>query len=159
MPADLGDSSKPGGRGAESWLMHASAEWTDVHMEDSADDVAAASLAAFADLGGLAPAAWTGRRWVCADTEPALERGCAWDGALCLGLCGDWLHSSKVGGVWRNGQTAGAACAAIDLTVGAALSCAIDGHKESGTCNLFRKVFARGCGVPRGGLVPVLCSA
>ena len=98
------DSSKPGRSGAETWLLHASAEWTDAHMEDSADDVAVALLAAFADLGGPAPAAWTAHRWRYADTEPALELGCAWDAALGLGLCGDWLHGGKVEGAWRSGQ-------------------------------------------------------
>ena len=98
------DSSKPGRSCAETWLLHASAEWTDAHMEDSADDVAAALLAAFADLGGPAPAAWTAHRWRYADTEPALELGCAWDAALGLGLCGDWLHGGKVEGAWRSGQ-------------------------------------------------------
>lgn len=98
------DSSKPGRSGAETWLLHASAAWTDVHMEDSADDVAAALLAAFADLGGPAPAAWTAHRWRYADTEPALQLGCAWDAALGLGLCGDWLHGGQVEGAWRSGQ-------------------------------------------------------
>lgn len=98
------DSSKPGRSGTETWLLHASAEWTGAHMEDSADDVAAALLAAFAQFGGPAPAAWTAHRWRYADTEPALELGCAWDAALGLGLCGDWLHGGKVEGAWRSGQ-------------------------------------------------------
>ena len=98
------DSSKPGRSGAEIWLLHASAAWTDAHMEDSADDVAAVLLAAFAHLGGPAPAAWTAHRWRYADTEPALELGCAWDAELGLGLCGDWVHGGKVEGAWRSGQ-------------------------------------------------------
>ncbi|RYF53658.1 MAG: FAD-dependent oxidoreductase, partial [Comamonadaceae bacterium] len=72
------DSSKPGrapAQGAETWLLHASAEWSEAHMEDSAESVTSALLAAFAAVSGAsgsAPLAATAHRWRYADTEPAL---------------------------------------------------------------------------------------
>ncbi|MES2925641.1 MAG: NAD(P)-binding protein [Pseudomonadota bacterium] len=98
------DSSKPGRTGQETWLLHASAEWSEAHIEDSAEAVTAALLAAFAALGGPAPLAATAHRWRYADTEPALTQGSWWDAQMRLGLCGDWLHGGKVEGAWLSGR-------------------------------------------------------
>ena len=98
------DSSKPGRTGQETWLLHASPEWSEAHIEDSAEAVTAAMLAAFAALGGPAPLAATAHRWRYADTEPALTQGSWWDAQMRLGLCGDWLHGGKVEGAWLSGR-------------------------------------------------------
>ncbi|RKR66004.1 hypothetical protein C8C94_0446 [Acidovorax sp. 94] len=98
------DSSKPGRTGQETWLLHASPEWSEAHIEDSAEAVTAALLAAFAALGGPAPLAATAHRWRYADTEPALTQGSWWDAQMRLGLCGDWLHGGKVEGAWLSGR-------------------------------------------------------
>jgi predicted NAD/FAD-dependent oxidoreductase len=98
------DSSKPGRTGQETWLLHASPEWSEAHIEESAEAVTAALLAAFAALGGLAPLAATAHRWRYADTEPALTQGSWWDAQMRLGLCGDWLHGGKVEGAWLSGR-------------------------------------------------------
>ena len=98
------DSSKPGRTGQETWLLHASPEWSEAHIEDSAEAVTTALLAAFAALGGPAPLAATAHRWRYADTEPALTRGSWWDAQMRLGLCGDWLHGGKVEGAWLSGR-------------------------------------------------------
>ena len=98
------DSSKPGRTGQEAWLLHASPEWSEAHIEDSADAVTAALLAAFAALGGPAPVASTAHRLRYADTEPALTQGSWWDAQMRLGLCGDWLHGGKVEGAWLSGR-------------------------------------------------------
>ena len=98
------DSSKPGRTGPETWLLHASAEWSDAHMEDDADAVMAALIAAFVALGGPAPLAATAHRWRYADTEPARTMGSWWDASLRLGMCGDWLNGGKVEGAWLSGR-------------------------------------------------------
>ncbi len=98
------DSSKPGRTGQETWLLHASAEWSEAHIEDSAEAVTTALLTAFAALGGPAPLAATAHRWRYADTEPALTQGSWWDAQMRLGLCGDWLHGGKVEGAWLSGR-------------------------------------------------------
>ena len=103
------DSSKPGRTapaGTETWLLHASPEWSDAHIEDTADSVTTTLLAAFQALGGpaLAQVQATAHRWRFADTEPALTLGHWWDADASLGLCGDWLHGGKVEGAWLSGQ-------------------------------------------------------
>jgi len=98
------DSSKPGRRGAETWLLHASAEWSDAHLEQDADAVAGELLRTFRELGVPAPQAQTAHRWRFADTEPALAQGCAWHEGHAIGLCGDWLNGGKVEGAWRSGR-------------------------------------------------------
>ena len=98
------DSSKPGRTGQETWLLHASPEWSEAHIEDSAEAVTTALLAAFAALGGPTPLAATAHRWRYADTEPALTQGSWWDAQMRLGLCGDWLHGGKVEGAWLSGR-------------------------------------------------------
>jgi renalase len=98
------DSSKPGRDGPETWLLHASAEWSEARMEQDADAVAAELMRAFRALGGPAPVASTAHRWRYADTEPALDQGCAWHDGDGLGLCGDWLNGGKVEGAWRSGR-------------------------------------------------------
>jgi predicted NAD/FAD-dependent oxidoreductase len=98
------DSSKPGRTGPETWLLHASTEWSDAHMEDDADAVTAVLIAAFVALGAPAPLAATAHRWRYADTELALTKGSWWDASLRLGMCGDWLNGGKVEGAWLSGR-------------------------------------------------------
>jgi renalase len=98
------NSSKPGRSGAETWLLHATPEWSLDHFEDEPDDVAAALLHAFTALGGSAPRSHTTHRWRYADAASALAIGCAWDGVARIGLCGDWLNGGKVEGAWLSGR-------------------------------------------------------
>lgn len=99
------DQSKPGRLPApDTWVLHASADWSQAHVEADAEEVASAMLAAFADLGAPAPQAWTAHRWRYADTEPALHLEHCWDRHRQLGLCGDWLNGGKVEGAWLSGH-------------------------------------------------------
>lgn len=98
------DSSKPGRSGPEIWLLHASADWSEAHLQQHANSVAATMLRAFSELGGPAPQAWTAHRWLYADTQPLLRNGCAWQDGLGLGVCGDWLNGGKVEGAWLSGR-------------------------------------------------------
>lgn len=100
------DSSKPGRTGPETWLLHASPDWSEAHIEADAAAVTAHLLAAFAELGGPHPAhvQATAHRWRFADTASALTQGCWWDADARLGLCGDWLHGGKVEGAWLSGR-------------------------------------------------------
>jgi hypothetical protein len=98
------NNSKPGRGGRETWLLHATAEWSEAHLEQDANEIAASLLPAFSQLGGPTPQAWTAHRWRYADTEPPLDAGCAWAPDLGLGLCGDWLNGGKVEGAWLSGR-------------------------------------------------------
>jgi renalase len=53
------NSSKPGRSGTETWLLHARAEWSEAHVECSAEQAAAAMQQAFEALGAPAAQAWT----------------------------------------------------------------------------------------------------
>ena len=97
------DSSKPGRTGAESWVVQASPEWSEAHLESDSAWVAEVLLQAFAQLGAPQPQAWTAHRWRYADTGYPLNRGCAWEPASGLGVCGDWLNDGTVQGAWLSG--------------------------------------------------------
>lgn len=100
------DSSKPGRqRDPETWVLQASAAWSEAHMEETPEEVAPVLLDAFAAIGAPMPAAWTAHRWRYADNAPALDIGCAWDAASGIGMCGDWLGGGKVQGAWCSGRT------------------------------------------------------
>ncbi len=98
------DSSKPGRGGQETWVLHASADWSEAHLEQDADSVADSLLQAFGQLGAPAPEAWTAHRWRYACTDPALSKGCVWDAEAGIGLCGDWLNGGTVEGAWLSGR-------------------------------------------------------
>lgn len=98
------NNSKPGRSGAETWVLQASAEWSEAHLEEHGEQIAAALLPAFAALGGPTPEAWSGHRWRYADSDNNLNIGSAWDDGLQLGLCADWLHGGRVEGAWLSGR-------------------------------------------------------
>ena len=106
------DTSKPLRAGKQTWLLHATPQWSETHLETAREEVAADLLGAFADLGMVTASveaigsstSWTLHRWLYADTEQPLSKGCAWDAAAGLGLCGDWLLDGKVEGAWRSGR-------------------------------------------------------
>ena len=98
------DSSKPGRDGGDTWLLHASAEWSDAHIELDAERVAAELLAAFVALGGAEPHSWSAHRWRYASTDPALGAVCIWEAELSLGMCGDWLNGGTVEAAWLSGR-------------------------------------------------------
>ncbi len=98
------DSAKPGRTGSETWVLHASAAWSDAHIACDAAGVAAHLLPAFAMLGGPQPAQWSAHRWRYA--RPAQQRNeeCIWVDGQGLGLCGDWLNGGTVEAAWLSGQ-------------------------------------------------------
>lgn len=98
------DSSKPGRGGRETWLLHATAEWSEARLELAPDIVEHELLAAFGELGAPPPAEWTAHRWRYADSDPPLDLGCVWDAGRRIGLAGDWLNGGKVEGAWLSGH-------------------------------------------------------
>lgn len=102
------DSSKPGRITAgqavkEVWVLQAQAQWSEAHIEDAPETVIAQMVQAFEAIGGQVPTAATAHRWRYADTEQPLQQQYAWDAALQLGMCGDWLNGGKVEGAWLSG--------------------------------------------------------
>jgi predicted NAD/FAD-dependent oxidoreductase len=118
------EASKPSRAPSNTWCLLASPSWSEAHMEDSVQDVANALLAAFEDIGGIGGTVWTAHRWRYAVTASALlplpptsppqsyppptPAAAMWNGALGIGVCGDWCHSSHAGtveGAWLSART------------------------------------------------------
>ena len=100
------NSAKPGRTGPEAWVMHATPGWSRMHLEDPADDIGPALLAAFARVVGgnlPRPLVVAAHRWRYARSgrlgHPAL-----WNNGLGLGLCGDWLLGPRVESAWLSGD-------------------------------------------------------
>ncbi len=97
------NSSKPGRTGLDTWVLHASPEWSETHLEEDANTVAPLLIEAFQKLGARAPDAWSAHRWRYASSaSPASHR--FWNASLALGLCGDWANGDKVQGAWLSGR-------------------------------------------------------
>ncbi len=95
------NSSKPGRDIAEAWVVQAGPAWSRAHLEDKPGDVAAALRLA---LGVPAPLAEATHRWRYSLVEHALGRPCLWDGAVGLGLAGDYCLEGRVEAAFRSGQ-------------------------------------------------------
>ncbi len=99
------NGSKPGRGPIEAWVLQAGPDWSRDHLEDPAEAVCAALLAALAEAAGgplPAPVAVSAHRWryarSAAGTDTAL-----WSAATGLGCCGDWLTGPRVEGAWDSG--------------------------------------------------------
>jgi renalase len=111
------NSSKPArqpqeqaaGEACESWVIHASAVWSQAHVHDHPDQVAAALWAAFAALTKQpltlpSPQRMTAHRWLYARADQPLLLGGDWDVQRSLGLTGDWWLGTQVQDAWLSGQ-------------------------------------------------------
>lgn len=119
------NDAKPGRDGVPGlahWLVHATAAWSQQHLEDPAEQVRAALMTALDEAlhaacahgppaapGLRPPRTWhhaVVHRWRYATSAgtPAAPALCAWDPALGLGACGDALGGGGVEGAWRSGQ-------------------------------------------------------
>lgn len=95
------NSSKPGRPDAESWVLHASPEWSEVHLEAESADVESALLSAFVEATGCHARPSFGRvhrwRYAKAVEQPELsKRSYLWDAEARLGACGDWCVGARV---------------------------------------------------------------
>ena len=106
------DRSKPGRDGAESWLLHASASWSESHIDLDPERVGTMLLAAFAELGAAPPQRASVHRWRYASTVHTRSEVFVWDGEQALGVCGDWLNGGTVEAAWVSGQRLAARIAA-----------------------------------------------
>ena len=97
------DSSKPDRKGKETWVIQASAEWSENHIECTVDEVIPELTEAFIALGGAQPDSCIAHRWRYADSLPAMNDRFLWDKNQKLGICGDWINGGKVEGAWLSG--------------------------------------------------------
>jgi predicted NAD/FAD-dependent oxidoreductase len=99
-------ASKPGRGPGEAWVAHASASWSEAHLELPAGEVAPLLFAALAEALGAplpAPRLLAAHRWRYALASAPLEQGCLFDPEARVGACGDWCRSPRVEGAWLSG--------------------------------------------------------
>ena len=110
------DSAKPGrpklaDTGSETWVLHATSQWSKAHIDDENEVLAQLMLAEFTHIiqhsNTAAPPIKVDshqlHRWLYADCERYLNNVYHYDKANKIGLCGDWLNGGKVQGAWLSG--------------------------------------------------------
>jgi predicted NAD/FAD-dependent oxidoreductase len=104
------ENSRPGAAAAPvAYTVHASADWSEAHCEDEPAAVVSALTAAFAGLSGIAapPVYARAHRWRYALAARPLGEAFLWDGALRLGVCGDWCLAGRLEAAYLSGSGLG----------------------------------------------------
>ena len=101
------NSSKPERPNSpEVWVLHASADWSREHQNDSPDNVERELLTIFQRETGRCPAAisrsWT-HRWLYAKPTKELDTRFLFDDHTRIGACGDWCDGPRVEGAFQSG--------------------------------------------------------
>jgi hypothetical protein len=103
------EASKPGRHSGLRWVLHASPEWSQSHLEDTPEEVRQALLEA---LGHALQAplpeteAVSVHRWRYARVQKPLDRACLWDPEVGIGACGDWCLGERLEAALLSGQAA-----------------------------------------------------
>lgn len=104
------NSSKPGRpAGHECWVLHASPEWSSVHLEDPPETIGPHLLEALHAATGIAPSApihLTAHRWRYSQGSDPQGRSVLNDSSTGLVVCGDWLAGGRVEGAFLSGAAA-----------------------------------------------------
>ncbi|MFB6345099.1 MAG: FAD-dependent oxidoreductase [bacterium] len=104
------NSSKPGRPDAESWVLHASPDWSAQHVEDDSSSITEALIEEFTHLTDLDdledPVYQSAHRWLYARADEPLNRQSVIDRDAGLVLAGDWLAGSRVEGALLSGRSA-----------------------------------------------------
>ena len=113
------DTSKPGRTGVSTWVLHATPEWSQAHLEAPPEQITRTLLDAFRDIVGATADTATAHRWRYAELAPssvAAPGRFAWRAGPRIGLCGDWLGGGKIEGAWLSGTGLGGAVADTLIT-------------------------------------------
>ena len=101
--------SRPERPTANTWVLHASPEWSSMHLEKSADEVRDLLLKAARELPlsqSITVESAVAHRWRYALARQPLHCGAIWLGSKNLALAGDWCHGSRVEGAFLSGIAA-----------------------------------------------------
>ncbi len=104
------DGAKPGRHqrpGESTWILHASADWSEQHLECSKDQAQQTLLAAFESLVDqrvTEPSYLAAHRWRYAIPGDPLADECLWDAEAMIGVCGDWCGGPRVEGAFLSGM-------------------------------------------------------
>ena len=98
------DASRPGRAAGERWVLHASAEWSRVHLEANAETVAPMLVEAFHAAAGIDAEVVESRAhcWRFALSD-GLSAGSFWDVSRRIGICGDWCADGRIEGAYLSG--------------------------------------------------------
>jgi predicted NAD/FAD-dependent oxidoreductase len=100
------NASKPGFAGdKETWVVHATPEWSLANIEESAETIRDILLEAFQQRFGITEAAVeaVAHRWRYALVVTSAEVPCFWDPILKIGACGDWCLGPRVEAAFDSG--------------------------------------------------------
>lgn len=103
------DSSKPQRPSRETWVLHASPDWSDNNIERDKGEVARELLKAFFEALGVPssqPLSLEAHRWRFAGTDSRTTQGCLFDRERLVAVCGDWTHGGRVEGAYLSGLAA-----------------------------------------------------
>ncbi len=99
------NSAKPGRNNSNVYLVQASKDWSEEHLEETPDSIGLKMQSGFADLlkdAGQSEVLLV-HRWRYAFTEKPLGVPYLWDEGLQLGVCGDWCLGRRVEDAWQSG--------------------------------------------------------
>jgi len=104
-----GQWSKPGRPATDAWVLHASPEWSSLHLEKSSHEVLDRLIEAARELPlsqAFKVESAFAHRWRYALARQPLNCGAIWLGSKNLALAGDWCHGSRVEGAFLSGIAA-----------------------------------------------------
>lgn len=104
------DSSKPGRAMGDRWMLQATADWSRVHQDYTAEEAGKMLLDVFCNVTGQLveePLSVTAHRWLYSLPANPLGLPCYFDKANLLGACGDWLTGARVEDAFLSGHTLG----------------------------------------------------
>lgn len=104
------NGGKPGRGNVDAWVVHASTAWSSQHLEDPAEAVIEATIAALGELVPSLSRAVTHRaahRWRFAQSRgPGEESSALASDSERLVLAGDWCAGGRIEGAWISGVAA-----------------------------------------------------
>lgn len=102
------NGSKPG-RDGNTWVLHATATWSQAHLETDRGIAGRKLMLAFCNQTGIDPSGVEllgSHRWLYSLVERPLDVGALWDGQRRLAVCGDWCLGARIQGAYLSGQAA-----------------------------------------------------
>ncbi len=101
------DSSKPGRAPGERWLLQATSDWSQAHVQLLADKAPEMLIDVFRNVLGLSvtPSKAVSHRWLYALPENPLDCGYYLDRKAKIAACGDWLSKPRVEDAYLSGQS------------------------------------------------------
>ena len=99
------NSAKPGRSDAETWVLHASPDWSRAHSGMDKADVAALLAEQFCGMtGASAPVFKAAHRWLLAMVESPIGTPFGWDAGVGVASIGDWRIAPRIEAAWQSGH-------------------------------------------------------